>query len=282
MVIETIVHAEKAPSPAANTALTNWSVLPKLERIADEVRDVSFEAHGQQPFDLERVLSSSTTELLRTLAEKADPAHCALIVIDVQNDFAADGGFFHQVGGDLKVVQQERVPTLLRLIDEARNAGVRVIFVKAIYDPVNLSAPMRERNARLNMEQPRCLSGSWGAEFYRVKPEPGEDVVVKHRYSAMVNTTLPGLLRQHGIRSLLLTGIATDTCVESVGRDAYFIDYYVTLVADCCGAASEEDHRVALKRFHRDYGPVVTSVDVIEAWAAISGEMPSPATTTSG
>jgi ureidoacrylate peracid hydrolase len=231
---------------------------------------------------LERILSSGTTELLRTLAEKADPSHCALIVIDVQNDFAADGGFFYKVGGDLRAVQQERVPALLRLIDEARRAGVRVIFVKAIYDPADLSAPMRERNARLNMEMPRCLSGSWGANFYRVKPEAGEDVVIKHRYSAMVNTTLPGLLKQHGIRSLLLTGIATDTCVESVGRDAYFIDYYVTLVADCCGAASEEDHRVALKRFNRDYGPVVTSSDVIEAWATIAGAVPSPVIAASG
>jgi ureidoacrylate peracid hydrolase len=191
-----------------------------------------------------------------------------LLVIDVQNDFAADGGFFDQVGGDLSAIQKERVPALLELIAEARRAGVRVIFVRAIYDPEYLSAPMRERNARLKMQQPRCLSGSWGAEFYLVKPEPGEHVVIKHRYSAMVNTELPTLLKQYGIRSLLLTGIATDTCVESAGRDAYFIDYYVTIVENCCGAASEEDHRLALKRFNRDYGQVVTSYEVMDAWSS--------------
>jgi ureidoacrylate peracid hydrolase len=101
-------------------------------------------------------------------------------------------------------------------------------------------------------------------------PEPGEHVVVKHRYSAMVNTELPNILVQHGIRSLLLTGIATDTCVESTGRDAYFIDYYVTLVEDCCGAASEEDHQMVLKRFNRDYGQVVTSDDLIANWRSDS------------
>jgi ureidoacrylate peracid hydrolase len=84
----------------------------------------------------------------------------------------------------------------------------------------------------------------------------------------MVNTELPALLKQYGIRSLLLTGIATDTCVESAGRDAYFIDYYVTIVEDCCGAASEEDHRMALRRFNRDYGQVVTSCEVIDAWGS--------------
>jgi ureidoacrylate peracid hydrolase len=221
---------------------------------------------GTTGFDLERTLSSDATGLLLTLAEKVDPSHCALLVIDVQNDFAAKGGFFDKVGGDLSAIQKERVPALLKLIAEARRAGARVIFVQAIYDSENLSAPMRERNARLKMEQPRCLTGSWGAEFYRVRPEPGEHVVIKHRYSAMVNTELPKLLVKYGIRSLLLTGIATDTCVESAGRDAYFIDYYVTLVEDCCGAASEEDHRMALKRFNRDYGQVATSGDVIAVW----------------
>jgi ureidoacrylate peracid hydrolase len=216
---------------------------------------------------LEQILSSDATGLLLTLREKVGPAHCALLVIDVQNDFAAEGGFFDKVGGDLSTIQEERVPALLKLIEEARLSCVRVIFVRAIYDPENLSAPMRERNARLKMELPRCLTGSWGAEFYRVKPELGEHVVIKHRYSAMVNTELPKLLMQYGVRSLLLTGIATDTCVESAGRDAYFNDYYVTLVEDCCGAASEEDHRMALKRFNRDYGQVVTSDEVIAVWA---------------
>jgi len=125
---------------------------------------------------------------------------------------------------------------------------------------------MRERNARLGMEMPRCLTGSWGADFYEVRPEAGEPVVIKHRYSAMVNTDLKEILQKHRIRSLLLTGISTDTCVESLGRDAYFIDYYVTIAADCCGAASEQDHLGALKRFSRDYGQVVTSADAIAIW----------------
>jgi ureidoacrylate peracid hydrolase len=210
------------------------------------------------------------SHLLRTLAEKADPRHSALLVIDVQNDFVADGGFFDKVGGDVRPLQQQRVPRILRFIDAARQAAVPVIFVQAIYDPHVLSAPMRERNARLNMELPRCLSGSWGAEFYRVKPLPGEPVIIKHRYSAMVGTPLLDLLEKRGISSLLLTGVATDTCVESVGRDAYFRDYYVTLVEDCCGGASEEDHRSALKRFNRDYGLVVNSDDVMAAWAEMA------------
>ena len=158
------------------------------------------------------LMSDASPALLRTLAEKADPQHSALLVIDVQNDFVATGGFFDQVGGDVRILQEQRVPHILRLIDAARQVGVLVIFVRAIYDPDVLSGPMRERNARLNMELPRCISGSWGAEFYQVKPLVGEPVIIKHRYSAMVGTPLLDLLEQRGVRSLLLAGVATDTC----------------------------------------------------------------------
>ncbi len=216
--------------------------------------------------------------LLTTLEQKAAPENAALLVIDVQNDFVADGGFFDQIGADVKTVQKS-MPHLERLVAKAREAGVPVIFVQAIYDPEHLSAPMRERNRRRAVEIPRCLTGSWGADFYSVRPEPGEAVIIKHRYSAVLNTGLDVLLKSRGIRSLLLTGVATDTCVESTGRDAYFIDYYVTIVADCCGAASESDHLGALKRFDRDYGAIVTSEDVIGAWSKLGLLSAAPAKT---
>ena len=208
----------------------------------------------------------SSDGLLTTLAQKGEPGRAALLVIDVQNDFAADGGFFDQIGADVRSMQATVIPSLARLLDSARAAGVLVVFVQAIYDAEYLSAPMRERNKRRQVEMPRCLTGSWGADFHGVRPALGEPVVIKHRYSAILNTELDTVLKRRGIRSLLLTGISTDTCVESTGRDAYFMDYYVTLVADCCGAFNESDHLGALKRFDRDYGAVVTSGDLIDIW----------------
>jgi ureidoacrylate peracid hydrolase len=204
-------------------------------------------------------------ELLLTLEQKVDPAHAALVVVDVQNDFCAEQGFFHRAGYGLSNVQRA-VPPLVRLLEHARRAGVLVVFVQAIYDPEVLSAPMRERNMRRKLELPRCLTGTWGADFYAVRPQPGEPVVIKHRYSAFIGTDLERVLRRRGVRSLLLTGVSTDTCVESTARDGYFLDFYVTLVADCCGALSEADHRGALARADRDFAAVVTSADVVQAW----------------
>ncbi len=207
-------------------------------------------------------------DLLVSLAQKSAPGNAALVVVDVQNDFCADDGYFGRVGADVKAVQRV-IPTLQRLIEHARKAGVLVVFVQAIYDPEYVSAPMRERNLRKGREMSRCLTGSWGADFYGVRPKPGEPVVIKHRYSGVINTELDAVLKRHGVKSLLMTGVATDTCVESTARDAYFIDYYVTLVEDCCGAFNEQDHAGALARFDRDYGAVVTADEIIACWNAV-------------
>ena len=212
-------------------------------------------------------------DLLLTLEQRVDPAHAALVVVDVQNDFCAEGGFFHRAGNDLTNIQRAVSP-LVRLLDQARRAGVFVVFIQAIYDPQVLSAPMRERNRRRNLELPRCLTGTWGADFYVVRPQPGEPVVTKHRYSAFAGTELEQVLRRRGIHSLLLTGVSTDTCVESTARDGYFMDFYVTLVADCCGALSEADHRGTLARADRDFAAVVTSADVIQAWEGLRAAAP--------
>jgi ureidoacrylate peracid hydrolase len=210
-------------------------------------------------------VKADSDELLSTLEQKVSPAHTALLVVDVQNDFVANGGFFHRIGADVRTIQRS-IPPLVQLLDRARQAGVLVIFIKAIYDAQYLSAPMRERDLRVGRDMPRCLTGSWGADFHVIAPRPNEPVVINHRYSAFADTELHELLKRRGIRSLLLAGFSTDTCVESTGRDAYFVDYYVTLVSDCCAGATERDHLAAIERFERDYGTVVTSADVIDAW----------------
>lgn len=204
--------------------------------------------------------------LLTTLEQKAAPGTAALVAIDVQNDFAASGGFFDSIGGDVETLQKMTVPALSQLIERAREFGVLTIFVRAIYDEQYRSAPMRERKLRLKSDRWPCISGTWGAEFYAVRPLPDEPIVTKHRYSGMIGTDLDAILRRNNIKSLLMTGIATDTCVESTARDAYFMDYYVTLVSDCAGALNQKDHLTALERFDRDYGPVVTSAEIGTAW----------------
>src|SRR5438067_7716434 len=137
-------------------------------------------------------MQANAEELLLTLEQKADPAHAALVLVDVQNDFLADGGFFHQAGVDVAPMREALGP-LPGLLEQARQAGLLVVFVQAIYDAEYLSDAMLERNRRRGLEIPRCLTGSWGAEFWTVRPQAHEPIVIKHRYSAFASTELHAL-----------------------------------------------------------------------------------------
>jgi ureidoacrylate peracid hydrolase len=111
-----------------------------------------------------------------------------------------------------------------------------------------------------------CEEGAPGADFFRVAPKPGEPVVRKHRYSGFVDTELDLVLRSSGVRSLIMTGIATSGCVEATARDGFMRDYYIVFVDDACGSYSSELHEGTLTNIRDAYGIVVGVDDVIAAW----------------
>jgi ureidoacrylate peracid hydrolase len=193
------------------------------------------------------------------------PETTRLIVVDVQNDFLADGGWFDRSGQELSLMRRA-VDDLVEFIPLARSAGVRPIFVKAIYDEKWLSRPMLERHQLVGFDTRHCQSGTWGAEFYKVAPQDGDDVVVKHRYSAFIGTDLAPLLRAQGVENLIFTGVTTNVCVESTARDAYMHDYHILVVSDLTATYAQAPHEATLENIRRAFGRVVTSDEILEAW----------------
>jgi ureidoacrylate peracid hydrolase len=204
-----------------------------------------------------------------SLAERIDPKRTAVVVVDVQNDFCHSDSPLAKIGMDVSAAQ-EMVPRLLQLIDAARGAGATIVWIKMVTNENTVSAAMTEHRTRTRPNaQLICVEGSWGTEFYRVEPEPGEPIVVKHRYSAFVDTDLQLILRSRGITSLILTGVATNVCVESTARDAYMRDYYVTFVDDCSAAYDQAKHDVTLRNMADYFGVVVKADEVAEAWQRV-------------
>jgi ureidoacrylate peracid hydrolase len=203
-----------------------------------------------------------------------DPRHAALLVVDMQNDFCAPGGLIAAEGRDIGSAQQlgDRLPGLL---ESARGAGLLVVFIRNVYSsPYNfyLSDSWLEHAARRRpggyTKLPVCEEGSWGGDFYgAVRPLPNEPVVIKHRYSGFYNTDLDTVLRSNGIRTVVMTGIATNVCVETTARDAFMRDYYVVVVSDATAAYSDEEHRMALSNVERYFGEVVTGAEIEAIWA---------------
>ena len=196
------------------------------------------------------------------------PSHAALVVIDVQNDFCSPAGSLALLGFDTGAAQ-EMIPRLRELIEAARHAGLPVFFVRTLHDESTDSPQWLGRvgdgpgTKRTGLT---CRSGTWGSGFFEILPEPGDQVITKNRFSAFVGTNLDLLLRSRGVRSLLLTGVTTETCVESTLRDGLFRDYYVSLVEDCAASYSTEFHAASVNIIAKNFGTVVGSRQLLQFW----------------
>jgi len=214
---------------------------------------------------------------LLPFSQKVDPSQTALLVIDVQNDFCAPGGYMDREGHPLETVEA-MMPRLDALIEGARAAAVMTIYIRASYSSVNnwfLSDVAVDRARRVNVKAgghikyPVCMEGEWGFEFYKDVGRdlrPNEITLRKHRYNAFHGTELDLILRSNAIKTVVTTGVSTNVCVESTARDAYFRDFYVVMPADCCASYSEVEQEGTLLNIRRYFGEVVSSEDVLTEW----------------
>jgi len=212
---------------------------------------------------------------LEGLEEKVDPSRAALVIVDIQNDFCHRDGFLGKLGAPLGLVQ-EMVPRLQKLVESARAAKALVVHVVSYHDEEYASVVVTEQKVRnghdlseggrRRRDAPYCIRGTFGAELYEIEPLPGEVIVEKYRYSGFHGTNLDLVLRGHGIQTVVLTGTATNVCVESTARDVYSHDYYLMMVNDCTATTNAADHEHALRVIDTYFGHVVSSDDIMSVW----------------
>lgn len=214
--------------------------------------------------------------------EQVAPAHTALVLVDLQNDFVHPEGWvakqqIHGHVGDTGIATV--VERSAALLEHARAAGVLRVFVRMIGDDRYLSGPMKAVYARNHAgPRPPCVAeGTWGAACADEFTPDGSDeelVVDKHRNSAFIGTRLDLLLRSRGIRTIVVCGVATSGCVESTVRDGYMLDYYVVLAGDACGDYEQGRHDASLSKVQLSFGTVIDVADLAARWrprAALAG-----------
>lgn len=196
-----------------------------------------------------------------TLAGKAIPSaleellshfKTALLVIDLQNDFCSEGGISRKSGHEL-IRGAAVINQIKTLINKAREEGLLIIYTLNTNLQNNLSDSsawmrhrIRGRNGRADIEY--TIEGTWGHKLVEeIEPLDGEVVVRKHRASAFVGTNLDLILRSNEIRTLLVTGILTESCVDSTARDAEFYDYFAVILRDCIDSYRRDLHEACLK-----------------------------------
>jgi ureidoacrylate peracid hydrolase len=213
-------------------------------------------------------------QILTTLEEKVSPEHAAILVIDMQHEFIAEGGFWDELGQDLSEVQA--VATRLgTFLDAAREQGVRIVHIRAIYDPEYMTDPMYERLHRHGVRK-YCQSDDPASSFYPgLEPRENEPEVQKHRFDAFHGTELDSILRGWGVKTVVCTGLVTHGCVDSTARHAYFNGYYVVFPPELTGGASEEVKRVTVETMNVAFGVTPTAEEIVAAWKQVPAPLAS-------
>jgi ureidoacrylate peracid hydrolase len=208
-----------------------------------------------------------------------DVARSAIIVVDMQNDFGADGGMFHRAGIDISMIRRAVAPTA-RALTAARASRIPVIYLKMAFRPDlsdagPLDSPNHARHLLLgagiavrapNGSASRVLiRDTWNTDILsKLAPKPQDIVLYKHRFSGFFQTDLDTILASLNIKYLIVTGCTTSICVESTIRDAMFRDYSCVLLADCTAEPIGND----LPRSNHDAS--LLAVQVLLGWVASS------------
>lgn len=205
----------------------------------------------------------------------------ALIVIDMQRDFCAPGGYADQAGLDVTRLRAP-IPAIQALLAGARARGLLVLHTREGHrsDLSDLPPLKRQRaeaaGAPIGSQGPLgklLVRGEYGHDLIdELQPLPGEPVIDKPGYSAFASTDLDLLLRNRGITELIVTGVTTEVCVSSTLRSAVDFGYHCILVSDACASADPELHAAALAMVGVEggvFGRVLDSAALLGEWEAL-------------
>src|SRR5512136_736869 len=203
---------------------------------------------------------------------RIDVSKTAVIVVDMQNAFVKRGGYFDLAGYDLSGVEKIVGPCG-KIITAARQKGAKIIYFQmgcspdfSDRGPADSPYNLKAKGLRLIRERPEVkdkfyIYGLWGAEIIEeLTPKPEDIVVRKQKYDGFIGTNLEIILSTFGIKYLTFVGTATNLCVESTLRHAFFLDYFPILVSDAVShAGSSITQEATILNVKNHLGWVTTS-----------------------
>jgi ureidoacrylate peracid hydrolase len=188
-----------------------------------------------------------------SVAELVPLSETAVLVVDMVNDFLDPAGLMPLPDTDGVIA------ATASLVKGAQQAGVLVAWVRPGH-----------REAVDGLFRKRSLHGivdSWGAQIHpALTVGEGEQLFSKRRYSAFFQTDLDCYLREHGVRRVVICGVALNICVRSTVHDAFFLGYDVWVAEDACQATSLREHDSTLYDIETHFGEVLAVDKVLATW----------------
>jgi len=209
-----------------------------------------------------------------------DPADAALLFIDVQNYNAGPGGGEFadmdpadrdaRYGWFFRTMQATAVPNMQRVQAACRQGGIEVMYTVI----ENLTQDGRDRSLDYKISRLNVPRGSWDDRVIdAIAPQGDEIVLPKTSSSVFISTNIDYVLRNLGVRSLIVAGVLTDQCIDSAVRDACDLGYLVTTVTDACATLSQERHDWSLRN-NRGYCRQVTTGRIVAEIGRLTGAVP--------
>ncbi|MHB0858112.1 MAG: cysteine hydrolase family protein [Anaerolineae bacterium] len=183
-----------------------------------------------------------------------DPATTALLVIDMQRDFVDPGGFGEMLGNDVTPLRKTIEPTR-KVLDAVRKAEMLVIFTREGHRPdLTDLPPTKKQRGHLKTgigdmgPMGRVLvRGEYGHDIVdELKPLPHETILDKPGKGSFYATDLELILRNKGIKTLIITGVTTEVCVQTTVREANDRGFEAIVLEDCVGSYFPEFQKAAL------------------------------------
>jgi ureidoacrylate peracid hydrolase len=191
--------------------------------------------------------------------DSIDAARTALVVVDMQNYYVAEG--YPNESPNARAI----VPNINRMAAALRAAGGQVVWIQTDSAEALVKWGNHHRYKLTPENAARRLkllsSGDDGFKLYKaLEPRPEDLYVRKIKFSALVgeSSNLDAVLREHGIEILLIAGTKTNVCCESTARDASMMEYRVAMLSDANATLTDEEHAAALNGFQVSFGDVMT------------------------
>ena len=201
---------------------------------------------------------------------KLDPARCALIVQDLQNDVIIEGGAFAESGSPEHAKEQNVVENVKALAAACRAKDVPVIHVWYIVED---GAPGLKLNAPLFQgvqDTGALVRGTWGAAPAEgLEAQDGDFVVEKMRMSAWQGTRLENLLAGLGRDTIIITGAWTNMSIEHTSRTGADKGFFMVVPEDGCSTMNADWHNASINYALQNVSTVTTCAAVTEALAGV-------------
>jgi nicotinamidase-related amidase len=211
---------------------------------------------------------------------RLEPATTALLVVDMQRDFCAPGGYAARAGLDVARLAGP-VAAIGRLLAAARAAGLFIVHTREGHLPDLSDCPPEKLRRSLHAGAPIGAPGPLGRLLVRgevghdfideLRPAAGELVIDKPGYGAFHATDLAQRLACRGVLTLLLCGVTTEVCVHSTLREAVDRGYRCYTVGDACAASDPALQAPALAMIGVEggiFGRVLDTAQVLTALLA--------------